>query len=310
MIRMEIINSSNSFQLGSGTAATIGFFDGVHRGHCFLLEQLKSLAGARKLPTTVITFPQHPQSTIQAGFKPDLLSTLDEKIARLSTLGMDYCLLPDFTKALSQLSAREFIQEKLHKEWHVKLLLIGYDHRFGKNRTESFQDYVKYGNACGMGVSQALELPDISVNSTLIRTHLLNNKLTEANRMLSYFYGLHGIVIKGNQLGRKIGFPTANLESIDKNKVIPGNGIYAAWVYSGKRKYGGMAYIGKRPTVVAQGTKRMEVHLLDFSGNLYGKTLRLEFVEFIRNDKQFASMEELKKQLFKDREKIMRILAI
>lgn len=305
---MEIINNGNSFQLGSGTAATVGFFDGVHTGHCFLLEQLKSLAGARKLPTTVITFPQHPQSTIQAGFKPDLLSTLDEKTARLSALGIDYCLLPDFTKALSQLSAREFIQEKLQKEWHVKLLLIGYDHRFGKNRAESFQDYVNYGNACGMEVIQAEEFPTVSVNSTLIRTHLLNKKLTEANRMLSYFYSLSGIVIKGNQLGRQIGFPTANLEWVDKNKVIPGNGIYAVWVHWGKRTYGGMAYIGKRPTVVAKGEKRMEVHLLDFSDNLYGETLRLEFVEFIRNDRQFANIEELTKQLFTDKKEIMRIL--
>jgi len=307
---MEIINNDSPFQLNKETAATIGFFDGVHAGHRFLLDQLKIEAKIHHLPSMAITFLQHPQSVLQTGFQPKLLNTFDERIDRLSQTEIDYCLLLDFTYALSKLSAKEFIQKKLKEEWHIKLLLIGYNHRFGKNRSESFDDYVKYGKECGMEIRRAMELPDISVSSTHIRNCLLKRNLKEANRMLSYFYRLEGKVIEGSRLGRTIGFPTANLEITDKNKILPGEGIYAVWVYRHGKKYGGMAYIGKRPTITAQGEKRIEVNLYDFSGDLYGETLQLEFVEFLREDKHFENVEELKKQLFADREAAIRALHI
>ena len=306
---MEIISNNHPFLLNSETTATIGFFDGVHAGHRFLLEQLKEQAGAHQLPSMAITFSQYPQNVLEKGFRQKLLSTLDERLERLSLSGIDYCLLLDFTPALSQLSAKEFIREKLKKEWLVKLLLIGYDHRFGKNREESFGDYVRYGKECGMEIIHALELPDIQVSSTLIRNCLWDKNLKEANRMLSYCYSLKGKVIEGDRMGRKIGFPTANLEIIDKSKIIPGEGIYASRVYWNQKEFGGMAYIGKRPTVATQGEKRIEVHLFDFSGDLYGETLRLEFVEFLREDKHFESMEELKNQLFADRQAAIKVLA-
>ena len=304
---MEIINSN--FSIDDEMAATIGFFDGVHAGHCFLLEQLKMQANARKLPSMAITFLQHPQSVLQTGYQPDLLSTFDERIERLSLSGIDYCLLLDFTQPLSQLSAKEFIQRKLREEWLIKLLLIGYDHRFGKNRKEGFEDYVKYGKECGMEILQALELPDTLVSSTLIRNCLLDKNVKEANRMLSYFYCLKGKVVEGDRLGREIGFPTANLEINDKNKIIPGDGVYASIVDWKQKKYAGMVYIGKRPTITAQGEERIEVHLFDFSGDLYGETLRLEFVEFLHKDKQFESVDGLRKQLFADKEMALAALA-
>jgi len=306
---MEIIGNDSLFRPSNETAATIGFFDGVHAGHRFLLEQLKRQAGMRGLPPMAITFPQYPQSILRDGFQPELLSSLNERLERLALSGIDYCLLPDFTRSLSEMNAKDFIQKKLKKEWHVKMLLIGYDHRFGKNRAEGFEDYVKYGKECGMEIIQAMELPEFQVSSTYIRNCLLENKLKEANRMLSYFYRLEGKVIEGNHFGREIGFPTANLEICDKSKIIPGEGIYASHIYIGHKKYDGMAYIGRRPTMVINGEKRVEVHLFDFSGDLYGETVQLEFVEYLRYDRQFECVEDMKKQLFADRESAITALA-
>ena len=306
---MEIISKDHFFRPDDEIAATVGFFDGVHAGHRFLLKQLKIQADVRRLPSMVITFLRHPQSVLQTGFQPELLNTFIERIERLSLSGIDYCLPVDFSQSLAQMNAKEFIQKKLKEEWHVKLLLIGYDHRFGKNRAEGFEDYVKYGKECEMEVIRALELPHISVSSTYIRNHLLGKNVKEANRMLSYFYRLEGKVIDGNHLGRKIGFPTANLEVNDKSKIIPSEGIYASRVYHKQEKYDGMVYIGKRPTVTISGEKRIEVHLFNFSGDLYGETLQLEFVEFLREDKQFESVEDLKKQLVADREAAVTVLA-
>jgi len=305
---MKIINSDHFPSLNNEMAATIGFFDGVHTGHRFLLEQLKMQAEAHRLLSMVITFPQYPQSVLQSGTQPKLLNTFNERIDRLSLSGIDYCLLLDFTLSLSQLTAKEFIQKKLKKEFHVKLLLIGYDHRFGKNRAEGFDDYVRYGKECGMEIIQALELPDVTISSTYIRNCLSNKRIKEANRMLYYYYCLEGKVVEGNHLGNKIGFPTANLEVSNKDKIIPGDGVYACWVNWNQKKYGGMVYIGKRPTVAINGEKRIEIHLFNFSGDLYGKTIMLEFVEFLREDKQFENVEELKKQLFADREAAIRAL--
>ncbi|GHT64026.1 riboflavin biosynthesis protein [Bacteroidia bacterium] len=292
-------------------AATIGFFDGVHAGHRFLIEQLRNFADSIGLPAAVITFRQHPQSILQTGYKPELLCTLDEKISLLSSLDIDFCYLIDFSKELSQLSARTFISDILCKKLMVKELLIGYDHRFGKNRAEGFSDYVKYGQAYGLKVVQALELPDFTphVSSTLIRNKLIEGHLEEANQLLSYNYSLEGKVIEGNKLGREIGFPTANIEINDKNKVIPKEGIYAAYVHIGAEKYQGMAYIGKRPTVISNGEKRIEVHILDFSEDIYGKTLRLEFVKFLREDITFNDLSELKEQLFIDKKSTIAALS-
>ena len=283
-------------------AATIGFFDGVHSGHRFLIEQLRKLADSTGLPAAVITFRQHPQSILQAGYKPELLTTLDEKTNLLTSLDIDYCYLIDFSKELSQLNARTFISDILRKKLNIKQLLIGYDHRFGKNRAEGFPEYVKYGQEYGLKVVQALELPGVHVSSTLIRNKLVEGNLEEANRLLSYNYSLEGKVIEGNKLGREIGFPTANLEINDKNKVIPKEGIYAAWVHTGTAKYQGMAYIGRRPTVVSNGEQRIEVHILNFSNDIYGETLCVELVKFLREDKTFGNLSELKEQLFIDKE--------
>ena len=306
---MEIIAPNHPFLSANETVATIGFFDGVHAGHRFLFQQLKTQADAHGLPSMVITFSQYPQSVVQSGFQPELLNTLDERIERISLSGIDYCLLLDFTPQFSQLTAKEFIQKKLKEEWNIKLLLVGYDHRFGKNRAEDFNDYVRYGKECGIEILRATKLPDISVSSTHIRNCLSEKNVKEANRMLSYLYRLEGTIIEGSRLGRRIGFPTANLEINDLQKMIPGDGIYAAWAHWNRRKYGAMVYIGKRPTITNRGEKRIEAHLFDFSGDLYGETLQLEFVGFLREDTHFDCVEDLKKQLFIDKEAALSVLA-
>ena len=298
---MEVLNIDHRFQPTDEIAATIGFFDGVHAGHQFLLKQLKEQAEMRRLPSMAITFLQFPKSVLQKKSQQDLLNTLDEKIDRLSLSGIDYCKLVNFTQSLSQYKAKDFIQRKLKEEWHVKMLLIGHDHRFGKNRTESFKHYVKYGEDCGMEILHAPELQDFKVSSTKIRNCLIEKKIKEANRMLSYCYQLEGTVIEGNHIGRTIDFPTANIRINDINKIIPGEGTYASWIYWNGRKFAGMVYIGNRPTVVRQGEKRIEAHLFDFSGDLYGEKLRLEFVEFLREEQQFCNTEDLKTQLVADK---------
>jgi riboflavin kinase/FMN adenylyltransferase len=305
---MKRINCTDFLGSKGELAATIGFFDGVHAGHRFLIDQLKSNAAG--LPTVVVTFPQHPRLSLQSCYMPKLLTTFDEKMDQLSATGIDFCFLLDFTKSISQLSAKEFIHDLLRKQMRISRLLIGYDHRFGKDRAEGFDEYVRYGKDCGMTVIQALELPanGFHVSSTTIRNQLVEKRLEIANQLLSYSYQLQGKVIQGNKLGRRIGFPTANLEIVDKNKVIPGEGIYAAWTYADNKKYPGMVYIGKRPTVLAHGEQRLEVHLLDYSGDLYGKILRLEFVKFLRDDKHFNGLEELSVQLSIDREQVRREL--
>jgi riboflavin kinase/FMN adenylyltransferase len=308
---MKVINIDSSCQIDKKNSATIGFFDGVHSGHRFLINQLKTIADSQKLPSAVITFTHHPKSILQADYTPNLLCTLEERLHYLSETGIDYCFVMDFTKEIAEMTAATFIREVLHKQLNVSYLLIGHDHRFGKDRAENYDNYVDYGKTLGMTVVQALELPGgIPVKSTLIRNELLNRNLESANEMLSYYYSIVGKVIVGNRLGQTIGFPTANIEPSAPCKVIPGDGVYAAWVYISEKKYRGMVYIGRRPTISNNGENRIEVHILDFSGNIYGELIRIEFVRFVRESMTFPNLNVLSEQLSFDKEKIMRSLRL
>jgi riboflavin kinase/FMN adenylyltransferase len=210
------------------------------------------------------------------------------------------------------LTAEEFIKEKLRKDLSIKKLLIGYDHRFGKGRTDGFDDYKRYGEFCGMNVIQAAQQEEtgLHISSTTIRHLLSEGNVRKAAYILSYNYTLEGQVISGNRMGRKIGFPTANLKIMEPYKVIPSSGIYATWVYLGNQIYQGMTYIGKRPTIVSEGEQRIETHILDFVGDIYGKNLKLEFVEYIRNDMKFDTLEELKSQLQEDEDSTRKTLIV
>ena len=290
---------------GRKLAATVGFFDGVHAGHRSLIAQLREVAAERGLASAVFTFPVHPRRVLQADYRPQLLDTFEEKLARIGETGVDYCAVLDFTPALAQLTAREFI-ERLAAEWGVSTLVVGYDHRFGRDRAEGFEAYVAHGRTVGMevvrGVPYLLE-DGTAVSSSRIRALLTECRVEEAARMLTVPYRLRGHVVGGQQIGRTMGFPTANLSVDEPLKVLPGDGVYAVRVRLHGMAYRGMLSIGNRPTIGDRPTA-VEVHLLGFSGDVYGETIEVEFIRHLRNNRRFDSLDALREQLERDRETV------
>ena len=260
-------------------AATIGFFDGVHLGHRFLVEELRAEARKRNLPSAVITFAQHPRQVLHADYQPKL----------------------------PQLTAQQFISQILASRYHVRTLLIGYDHRFGHDRTDGFEQYVDYGAACGMEVLQAspYDAGRTPVSSSIIRRLLHDEGAVErAAELLTYPYSLRGHIVAGYQVGRRLGFPTANICVDEPFKVLPAIGVYAVRVSLLEKFYKGMLYIGRRPTVHNGDDLSIEVHILDFSGDIYQDTIRVSFLRRVRGDIAFDSLEALSAQLEKDREAV------
>jgi len=296
---------------GSYTAC-IGYFDGVHCGHRFLLEHLKNDAMRTNTLSAVITFANHPRKLIQPDFQLHLINTLEEKLDNLASTGIDACFLLDFTEDIRNLTAREFICDFLAEKLHVTRLLIGYDHRFGRDRAEGFEDYVRYGQTCGMEVVLEPVLEDGSnrnYSSSEVRRNLISGNIEEATALLGQPYRLEGVVVHGHQLGRKLGFPTANLNPFDQDKIIPSNGVYAARVLlQNGDSYPSMVNIGFRPTVDKDLNRlSVEAHLIGFSGDLYDQTITIVFVSRIRDERKMSSLEELKSQLKKDCECVTRL---
>lgn len=291
--------------------ATVGFFDGVHRGHQHLVHQVVDLAHAKGMESMIITFDRHPRQVLDTSFSPLLLATNTEKMRRLKLAGADHCLMLRFTKELAALSAYDFMQLVLRDKLGVKCLVIGYDNRFGHNRSDGFEDYVRYGSQLGMEVTGGtfFSVGDIKVSSSVIRKMLLEGNITEANSCLGYPYGLEGTVVAGYKVGRLLGFPTANIHIDDENKMIPANGVYAARVVAEGAPTPHLAVlnIGLRPTF--NGHERtIEVHLMDFDGDLYGQHLLIELVAFIRDECKFDSPSMLSKQMREDVEKARQLL--
>lgn len=305
---MEILYSENMMK-HEPLVATIGFFDGVHTGHRFLIDQMKDTAEEKHLPSAVITFRVHPRRVLNTEYQPALLCGYDEKIKRLSETGIDYCIVLDFNPEMSALSAKEFIQDILREKIGVDTLLIGYDHRFGHNREDGFEEYVKYGREVGMEVLQAKEFNASShISSTRVRRLLGEGDVRKANQLLGYNYTISGKIIEGFKVGRTIGFPTANIQIWEDFKVVPAFGVYAVFVHIEDQKYGGMLYIGKRPTLHNGDNISLEVNIFDFDGNLYGKTLTCEFIEFVRPDEKFKDLETLKAHIRQDKTNVADIL--
>jgi len=300
MIRVE----EDKIPLKIPVIATIGFFDGVHLGHRFLINQLKKEGEKRHLHTMVVTFIRHPREVLQSDYQPYLLQTFEERMEGLSSTNIDYCAPLNFTRELASYSAERFIKEVLVKNLNVKCLLIGYDHRFGNNRSEGFEDYVRYGKSVGMEVVKVLPMPStgaVDPSSSEVRRLLKLGRIVEANELLCFPYNIQGKVVKGERIGRTLGFPTANIELGDAHKLLPVKGIYAVEIAIADRTYKGMLYIGKRPTLKGHEV-RIEVNIFDYEGDLYGKCLRIFFYSFIREDKCFENLEDLTRQLVRDRE--------
>lgn len=297
------------------TAATIGFFDGVHRGHQYLMEQLRRLAAERSLLPMVITFDRHPRQVLHGGWQPCLLSTLEEKEALLRQTGIGRLVVLPFDEELAALSARDFMRKVLREQLGVRLLLTGYDNHFGhreKGCAEGFPDYVGYGQELGLEVvcGQPLVVDGTSVSSSLVRQTLGEGRVEEAARLLGRPYALSGTVEHGEQQGRRMGFPTANLHVATPEKLIPAGGVYAVRVQleNDSRSWPAMTNIGQRPTFGEGHLQTIETHLLGFSGDLYGRRITLSFVRRLRDEQHFSSPEALARQMAIDAEQCKNIL--
>lgn len=307
---MERIDLTGKSIIGGSFVGTIGFFDGVHRGHRHLIKQVKEEAVRLNLPSAVITFPVHPRKILQQDYQPALLCGYEEKIELLESTGIDYCISLPFTPDLSHLSAKEFMQQVLKNDIGLNTLFVGYDHRFGHNRQDGFQEYEQYGNEIGMKVKKAkeLQIDGEKVSSTKIRKLLKNGEIEKANYLLSYNYLLSGKIVEGYRVGRTIGFPTANIRSWERFKVIPKLGVYAVLVHIRDIVYEGMLYIGTRPTLHEDPQISVEVNIFDFNADLYNQSLTVEFIDFIREDIKFEAMDLLVDQIHLDRASVLRRL--
>lgn len=305
---MTLVEDS-SYTSSLPCVATIGCFDGVHRGHRFLIGQVCEEARKRGCQSALITFPKHPRQVMQSDFQPQWLTCLPQKLEQIRQLEADLCIVLPFTRELSLLSARAFMQF-LREKYQVRALVIGYDHRFGHNRSEGFDDYCRYGKELGIEVIRAKGLQEdgLPISSSLIRSLLKEGKIEQANHFLGYDYYIDGSVVGGFKVGRTLGFPTANILPSCPDKLIPREGVYATYVYVNGLQYRGMLNIGHRPTL-ANGTDRsIEVHLLDFSGDLYHHPIRIELKHYLRPEQRFESTAALTAQLRQDKEDIVRLL--
>ena len=287
--------------------ATVGFFDGVHAGHRFLIEELKTLAKARNMQSLVITFNIHPRKVLNSDYQPQLLNTLPEKLELLQTTGVDTVEVLDFNRKLASLTAYDFIETVLKERYNVSTLLVGHDHRFGHNRSDGFPEYKVYGQMLGMEVIQAGRFKtaeDRHVSSSDIRQSIGQGDMAHANKLLTYPYSFEGKVIDGFRVGRKIGFPTANLLPLDTDKLIPPFGVYAVRVVHNGTFYKGMMNIGTRPTLNNSYHTSLEVNILNFNQDIYNQIIKVEFLTKIRDEHKFNSLEELVEQLKKDRETV------
>ena len=292
-------------------AATIGFFDGVHRGHVHLLEELKAVAQERALKSMAITFPEHPRQILQSDYRPRLLSTPEDKMRLLEQTGIDYCFPLHFTTALAAMDAETFMTDFLQKKLGVTTLLVGHDHHFGHDTNLTIDDYRRIGNKIGMEVipADAYLYEGVPVSSSRIRRELVAGNVKAANAMLGYRYTISGTVIHGMQNGRKMGFPTANLGPYCEFMQIPADGVYSSLATVDGETWPAMLNIGFRPTFEGKA-RTIEAHLLGFDRDIYFHELTLEFVDYLRPEKRFESPQELAAQLEADRNKVRQTINI
>ena len=309
---MKIYHNINNFE-AKNPVVTIGTFDGVHLGHQKVIARLKEFARKHHGESVIFTFHPHPRLvTAPNEGNLRLLTTIEEKKQLFEKSGIDHLIVYPFTKTFSELSYSSFVKNILVDKLKTRCLVVGYDHRFGKNREGSFEYLKECAKSYNFKIEKldALLIDEAHVSSTRIRNALEDGDVEQANKFLGYRFTLHGTVVEGQRVGRKMGFPTANIEASDPHKLIPGYGVYAVEIILSGEKYGGMLNIGTRPTFNNNADNRsIEVHIFNFSGDIYNKEITLIFEAKIRNEKKFSGPEALVEQLKKDKETALEILS-
>jgi riboflavin kinase / FMN adenylyltransferase len=308
---MIVIRDIRDFPVLSRAVVTSGTFDGVHVGHQKIIQRLLEITWSTQGQSVVVTYWPHPRLVLDATNQMPLglLSTIEERIEQLSTFPIDYLLIIPFTREFSELSSEKYIQEILIKTIQTKILVIGYDHHFGKNREGDFAYLQQYAPAWGFRVEEipAQDIDHIAVSSSRIRKALETGNISTANAYLGRPYCLTGTVVPGKQLGRTIGYPTANISVTDAHKLIPAQGIYAVEVLFNGQVYGGMLSIGTNPTVGGT-TQTIEVNIFDFYGDIYHQSLTIRFIAYIREEEKFSGLEQLQLKLQHDKETALALL--
>lgn len=300
---MRVYNDIKDFAHNAKTIVTLGTFDGVHTGHKILLQRLSHEAAALHCQSVVLTFFPHPRMVLQQGNEFKLLNTMAEKAVLLEAEGVHNLIIHPFSLEFSRLTAEEFVKDILVGQLNIAKIIIGHDHRFGRNRTATTEDLVAMGKEYGFDVEQIspYEVQHTPVSSTKVRNALTTGNITLANEYLGYPYFITGMVTQGKQLGRTIGFPTANIKPLEDYKLIPANGVYTASAEIAGKTVPGMLNIGIRPTV--DGTyQTIEVHFFDFDTDIYNTEIKLSLHTRLRDEQKFGSLDALKEQLQKDRE--------
>ncbi|TKC03747.1 bifunctional riboflavin kinase/FAD synthetase [Pedobacter frigoris] len=301
---MKIYHNFSEFKKLNNAVATIGTFDGVHYGHQKIIKRLFELAKSNGGESVILTFFPHPRMIIDPENQDlKMINTIHEKAKILEELGVDHLIITPFTRDFSNLSPEEYIKNILVDTIGIKHLIVGYDHRFGKDRKGGLKELEDLSEVLEYKIEEIPEqdIDDVAVSSTKIRKALLNGEVALAANYLGYNFSLSGRVIKGDKIGRTIGFPTANLFVEETYKLIPSDGIYAVTVRMEEGFFKGMAYIGQRPTINGM-TRNIEVNIFDFNKEIYGQDITMTFLEFLRHDVKFTGLEALKEQLQKDKE--------
>lgn len=306
---MKLHNSPTTY-IDKPSVITIGTFDGVHIGHQKIIKRLITTAKKEGLESVILTFFPHPRMVLQKDANIKLLNTISERQEILEQTGLDHLIIKSFTKDFANLSAHDYVKNILVDELHAKHIIIGYDHRFGKNRSANIENLKTYGKEFDFEVEEisAEDIENVAVSSTKIRSALNNGDIATANSYLGYHYFLTGTISKGKGLGKQIGFPTANIHIEEAYKLIPKNGVYVVKSQSNQQTVFGMMNIGTNPTVNGK-QQSIEVHFFDIDENLYGKTVRVELLHRLRDEQKFGSVALLQEQLKMDRENSLKFIA-
>lgn len=297
---MRIVRQLNSDTRFNKPILTLGTYDGVHLGHQKIIRSLVEKAKNENKESVLFTFEPHPRKVLYPeSYSVKLIDTVDEKLEKLEKLGLDTVILFPFTKEFSRLSAMEFVRDVLVNQIGISEMHIGYDHHFGKNREGSFSELQELGELYDFNVFQlpAISIGEIAISSTKIRNAILEGDVKYASELMGSNFMLQGKVVKGQQIGRTIGFPTANIDLENTEKIFPKNGVYSAKAYLGDQVVFGVMNIGTRPTVANNGQVTIEIYLFDFKEEIYGQQIRVELMQHIRNEKRFEDITDLKNQI-------------